>query len=314
MVKIKIRYFIRKIFPFAGTNYRILQNKYRSTFGYNRRKRFVEKEFKNRLGYDLDWDNLKTYNEKMQWDKLYNLYPEKSKYTDKIEVRKFVREKIGDKYLIKVLGVWDKFDDIEFDNLPDKFVLKTNNGSQTNEFIKDKSNIDIPFIKKKFDKWMKFNYAYKHFEMHYEDIKPKIYAEEFLNFTNKIEDYKFLCFDGEPRYCWIDIDRFENHKRNVYDLDWNLQNWNQYTYGNYKGDIGKPKNFEKMIEISRKLSKGFSHVRVDLYNIDGDIFFGEMTFTNGAGLEPISSGKANLMLGDLWDFDMNNNNLNCNYL
>ncbi|MDD7305113.1 MAG: ATP-grasp fold amidoligase family protein [Peptoniphilaceae bacterium] len=293
----------RKIFPFAGTNLRLIKNRYRKNFSDKKRRKFVEKEFKKSIGYDLNWNSLQTYNEKMQREKLYNLYPEKIRCSDKLAVREFVKEKIGEEYLIRILGVWDSFDDIDFSILPDKFVLKTNNASQTNEFIRNKDDINIQFLKKKFDKWMKFNYAYKHFEMQYENIKPKIYAEEFLNFKDNIEDYKFLCFNGEPKFCWIDIDRFNNHKRNVYDLNWNLQDWNQYTYGNYDKKIERPKNFEGMVKIAKKLSEGFKHVRVDLYNIDGKIYFGEMTFTNGAGLEIILPEYYNKVLGDFWDID-----------
>ena len=290
----------RKAFPFAGTNLRLIVNKYRKSFDDNKRKEFVEKEFYKSLGYSLDWNNLQTFNEKMQWDKLYNIFPEKVRCSDKIEVRDFVRERIGEIYLIPMLGVWNSFDEIDFDKLPNQFVLKTNNGSQTNEFIKDKNTVDKKFLRKKFKKWMQFNYAYKHFELQYEGIKPKIYAEKFLKFKDNIEDYKFLCFDGEPKFCWVDVDRFHHHKRNVYNLEWELQPWNQYTYGNYDCVIEKPKNFDKMINIVKELCRGFSHVRVDLYNIEGEIYFGEMTFTDGAGLEPIYPMTANKMLGDLW--------------
>lgn len=301
-----MRKIIRKIFPFAGTNIRLVKNRIRKRYNLDKRKKFISSEFKNSIGYNLDWDNLKTYTEKMQWDKLYNVFPQKITYSDKIAVRDFVKEKIGEKYLIPILGVWDNFEDIKFETLPDRFVLKTNNGSQTNEFIKDKSQIDYGFLKKKFDKWLRFNYSYKHFEMQYESIKGKIFAEEFIDFNSDIEDYKFLCFDGEPKFCWVDIDRFNNHKRNIYDLDWNLQDWNQYTYGNYPFEIEKPDNFQEMVEVVTKLAEGFSHVRVDLYNVNGKILFGELTFTNGAGLEKIIPYEADLNLGKMWNLNYKN--------
>ena len=152
---------------------------------------------------------------------------------------------------------------------------------------------------------MKFSletdYSCRYCEMHYKDISPKIIAEEFIDSRGSdLVDYKFLCFDGVPYYCWVDMDRFTNHTRNVYDLKWNIQAWNQRSYGNFKGVVDKPRNFDIMIEIVKKLSRGFSHVRVDLYNVDGKIYFGEMTFTNGSGFEEISPIEADLMLGDLW--------------
>lgn len=120
--------------------------------------------------------------------------------------------------------------------------------------------------------------------MHYYKIKPKILIEEFINAQNgDLQDYKFLCFDSNVYYCWVDIERHENHKRNIYNLNWELQPFNQYSYRNSTSKIEKSKNFDKMIEIASVLCKGFGHVRVDLYNVDGNIYFGEMTFTNGGG-------------------------------
>ena len=127
------------------------------------------------------------------------------------------------------------------------------------------------------------------FELHYSEIKPRIIAEEYIDSGKyELQDYKFLCFDGKPYYCWVDIDRYSNHKRNVYDMDWILQPWNQWTYGNSLVTIPVPKNYEVMKDIATKLSAGLSHVRVDLYNVAGKIYFGEMTFTNGGGFEKIT--------------------------
>lgn len=138
--------------------------------------------------------------------------------------------------------------------------------------------------------------------MQYKDIKPKIIAEKFINDKNNhLNDYKFLCFDGKVYYCWVDMDRYSNHTRNVYDVNWQLQPWNQNTFENAEFDIQKPKNYEEMIIIAEKLSRGFSHVRVDLYNVDGKIYFGEMTFTSGNGFSLIYPEEYNLMLGSLWN-------------
>ena len=121
------------------------------------------------------------------------------------------------------------------------------------------------------------------------------------NFEGDLQDYKFLCFNGKALYCWVDIGRFGDHKRNVYDMNWNLQSWNQEKYGNTEEPLDKPVNFEKMVELCNILAKGFKHVRVDFYNINGKIYFGEMTFTNGSGRELIYPSEKNIELGKLID-------------
>ena len=137
-------------------------------------------------------------------------------------------------------------------------------------------------------------------ELHYGLIEPCILIEQYVETANEdLQDYKFLCFDGEPKYCWVDIGRFSEHQRVVYDMNWNKQSWNQYRYKPYEGEIEKPQNFEKMIELARTLAQGFNHVRVDFYNVDGKIYFGEMTFTNGSGKELIYPDSANRMLVNL---------------
>lgn len=297
MLFIKI---VKKINPYAGMDYVILRNSIRRFYPVFLKKKCVSDEYLRRVGRKLDWNNLRSYTEKMQYEKLYDLYPLKTKCSDKIWVREFVEKKIGQKYLIPIYGVWERFEEIDFSKLPDSFVLKTNHASGTVAVIKDKSKINLRELKNKFDRWMKTKFQYTHFEMHYAGIKPLIYAEKMLQFSEGIEDYKFMCFDGEPKYCWVDFDRFNGHKRKVYDMEWNLQEWNQYTYGETTKNVPKPDNFNEMVEIARKLSQGFSHVRVDLYNVNGKIYFGELTFTNGAGLEKIHPWEWDIKLGELW--------------
>lgn len=173
-----------------------------------------------------------------------------------------------------------------------------------NIIVKDKARMDEREVRHQLKEWMKLNYAYLNFEMHYKDIPPRIYAEQLLCPANggEPEDYKFLCFGGKPYYVWVDKDRYSNHTRNMYDLEWRLQPWRQL-YENYPHEISNPKNFPEMVEIAEKLCKGFAHVRVDLYNVNGKIYFGELTFTNGNGLEIIRPKQYNLELGNLWDMD-----------
>lgn len=267
----------------------------------------LAEQYECSIGRKLDWNRLETYTEKMQWEKLYDKNPLKVKLTDKYLVRSWVEDKIGYEYLIPLLGVWDSFEQIDFHSLPDKFVLKTNHGSGTNMIVKDKNKLNKRRASRTFADWMSTNYAYCNgFEMHYSYIKPKIVAEHYIETSfGELQDYKFLCFDGIPYYCWVDMGRYSNHTRNVYDLNWKLQPWNQGSYNNYKDPIEKPINFEKMVELAAILAQGFSHVRVDFYNIEGTIYFGEMTFTNGSGLDAIFPAEYDKMLGSLWNLPMN---------
>lgn len=261
-----------------------------------------EKLYKKKIGHCLDWGHLQTYTEKMQWEKLFNNNPQKSLLSDKLEVRKWVKEKIGEEYLIPLIGSWDNVDDIPFQKLPKQFVVKTTHGSGTNIIVKNKEKINYKIIKRQLKDWMEIDYGYYNgFEMHYSKITPRIIVEKYLETEyGELQDYKFLCFNGSAYFCWVDMGRYTHHTRNVYNLKWELQPWNQSTYEISKEEIKKPKNFDKMIEIAEILSCDFSHVRVDLYNINGIIYFGEMTFTNGGGLDAIIPTQYDLMLGKLW--------------
>ena len=263
--------------------------------------------YEKRCGKLLDWNNLQSYTEKMQWEKLFDHDPKKITCTDKYAVRDWVAEMIGEEYLIPLLGVWDDANDIDFDSLPNQFVLKTNCSSGDVIIIRDKSVLtkkDIAGYRAKLKYYLKMKFGYNTCELHYNDIKPKIVAEKLMSLSGKnLLDYKFFCFDGVPYFCWVDVGRYTQHRRrNFYDLNWNLQHWKQ-SYDNTEKEIDKPINFDKMIDIATKLSKGFSHVRVDLYNIDGKIYFGEMTFTSCSGFELIEPESANLMLGKLWNLN-----------
>lgn len=262
----------------------------------------VAKDYYDRIGHRLDWSNLKSYTEKMQWAKLYDTDPRKVVLSDKYLVREWVKNKIGEEYLIPLLGVWDSFDEIDFDTLPTQFVLKTNHGSSTNIIVKDKNTIDKKYLKKLFDRWMQMDFAFaSSIQLHYSKIERKIIAEQFIETENKdLPDYKFICFNGKPYYVWVDLGRNVHHTRKVYDLNWELQHWNQNNYDVNLDELDKPLNFEKMVELAKQLCEGFHHVRVDLYNVNGKIYFGEMTFTNASGLEPIVPEEYDYKLGDLW--------------
>ena len=261
----------------------------------------ISRDYMKMFGRPLNWENPQTYNEKIHVSKLYMPSPLKTRLADKYAVREWVAEKIGSEYLIPLLGVYDSFDEIDFDALPNSFVIKCTHDSGSVTLVKDKSRINREELRRKYAEHMKRNFAWMGFEMHYRDIKPRIIIEKYMG--DSINDYKFLCFDEKPYYCWVDFDRFSNHKRNMYDLEWNLQPFNQYHYGNYDKPVSPPKCFDDMKRIAAELCKGFDHVRIDLYLVDGRIYFGEITFANGNGFEEITPDEWSYKLGALWPFD-----------
>lgn len=250
----------------------------------------------------LNLKNPITYNEKIQWFKLYGVTPRITKLCDKIEVRTWVKEKIGEEYLIPLLGVWDSFEEIDFDGLPERFVLKCNHGAGYNEIIYNKSEINEEELKLKFDKWLSTNYAFTGgLELQYKDIHPRILAEQYMeNGEKDLYDYKFWCFGGKCKFVMFLSERNTHLCMNNYDLDWNLL---PFTYGgheNSKKDIERPAKLNEMIKIAEKLAEGFPHVRVDLYLDENEqIKFGEMTFTSFSGVMRWSKPEVEYELGAL---------------
>ena len=210
-------------------------------------------------------------------------------------------KKIGKKYLIPLLGVWDHFEEINFDALPEQFVLKTNHGSGWNLVVRDKKSIDLKVTKEKFDGWLKRNYAFTYgLELQYMNIPPKIIAEEYIaDLDGDILDYRFFCFNGKPVYVWVDIGSgTSHHKRNIYDINWNLQSY-KVNYPLIEPEPEKPKTFDEMVACAKKLSKGFAFVRVDFYSVKDHVYFGEMTFTPQSGTGKWEDPKQNRIYGDL---------------
>ena len=261
----------------------------------------------------LNLENPKTYTEKIQWIKLYDIDYLKTNLTDKYLVREWVKKKIGDKYLIPLLGVWDQFNDIDFNKLPNQFVLKCNHGSGMNLIVLDKNKFNISEAKKKVDFWMQINYAfYNGLELQYKNIKRKIIAEEYIeNNYNNLNDYKIWCFDGKIEIIMVISDRNKEKKYVFYDKNWNLL---PFYYSDYKEKlIDKPNNLNELLNISEILSKNFKHVRTDFYILNnGTIKFGEMTFTPNSGIVNFSKEKYNEYFGNKIKINLNNkkNNLN----
>lgn len=276
-----------------------LKSKIKKNRTVEQRKKSINRKYKKYVNQKgINWKYPRSYTEKLNYSKLYMASNEKTVLTDKVLVRDWVKNKIGESYLVPIIGVYSDFDSIDFTILPNRFVIKCNHDSNS-VTICEKKNINIKKLKKKYSLLLKRNYAYAYDEMHYKNIQPKIIIEEYLG--DNIQDYKFLCFEGKPYFCWVDFDRFTNHKRNVYDMNWNLQPFTINNYGNYTFQFEKPKQFNEMEEIVDILCKGFDHVRVDLYIVKDKVYFGEMTFTNGSGYGKIMPKEWDVKIGDLWN-------------
>lgn len=248
----------------------------------------------------LNLKNPQTFNEKIQWLIVNRYGKEEGRLADKYLVREYVKIKYNESILPKIYGIYENVNQIDLKNIPDKFVLKTNHGSG-NVFICDnKHNFDFENCKKILNKLLKKDFSKKTLEYHYHYIQPKIICEEYIEQKNKKnpDDYKIYCFNGKPECILVCSEREKKLKLDYYDLKWNYLDYSAETYKSHK--IQKsPKNLNKMIEIAEKLSQGFKFVRVDLYNVDGKIYFGELTFTPAAGLVNYNTEKAQLYLGSL---------------
>lgn len=252
---------------------------------------FIKHQFKLSFDRKLDLNCVRTMNEKIQWLKIYDRDSLYTVISDKIKVRDYVKDKIGEKYLIPLLYESVKPENIPFNDLPDKFVIKANHGSGEVIVVRNKTAINKNQIKEQCKKWLKRNYYKIHKEWQYKDIKPKLFIEQYLESENgkEIYDYKFHCFHGKIEGIQVDIDRTTNHRRNIYDRNWQLLpfNWapskNGFPLKN-GNDIEKPKAFDEMCQIVEKLASLFKYIRIDLYYVRGKIFFGEMTLHPGSGM------------------------------
>lgn len=247
--------------------------------------------------------NPETFTEKMQWLKIYGHLENYAKYVDKYKVRKYVEKRIGNKFLVPLLGVWDRFDDINFDKLPDKFVLKATHGSYYNFICKDKLLFDKNKLRKTFNKWLNRSFYNVTREIQYKNCKPKIICEKYLqDYSGGLIDYKFYCTHGRPRLVEIHTDRFLNHNVAMLDLNWRRLPFRfiPKTINPLKV-VSKPKNIDEMLAISRKLSKPFPFVRVDLYSVNNKSYFSELTFTPASGLMKFERLEGDLQLGKIID-------------
>ncbi|EJS00694.1 MULTISPECIES: ATP-grasp fold amidoligase family protein [Bacillus cereus group] len=261
--------------------------------------KFLETKFWLRTGKKLDLKKPMTFNEKLQWLKLYDRNPEYTQLVDKLEVRKYIEKTIGKEYLIPLLGEWDKFEDIDFNLLPDQFVLKCTHDSGGLIVCEDKGALNLKRAKKKINRSLKRNFYYHGREWPYKNVKPRIICEKFMVDESGIElkDYKIFCFLGEPKIIQVDYNRFEGHKRNLYDVDWNYVSSSIKHPTDPARLIEKPEKLEEMLQLARMLSKEYYHVRVDFYSIKDKIYFGEMTFYHGSGYEKFEPEEFGYKMG-----------------
>lgn len=264
---------------------------------------YLKMLFPLRTGYKLNLNNPQTYNEKLQWLKLYNRKPEMVKMVDKVDAKEYVAKIIGEEYIIPTLGVYNSVDEIDFNSLPNQFVLKCTHDSGGIVICSDKSKLDIEAAKDKLSRGLKVNYYYQNREWPYKQVKPRIIAEQYMVDESgyELKDYKFFCFDGEVKLLFIASDRglkTEETKFDFFDTEFNhLPFLNGHPNSTKK--IAKPKGFEKMKEIAAKLSQGEPHLRVDLYDINGKIYFGELTFYHWSGMTPFEPIEWDYKLGKL---------------
>lgn len=252
-------------------------------------KEYLSKMFKYRMGYPIDWANPRTYSEKLQWLKIYDHNPLYTQLVDKYEVKNYVKEKIGCEYIAKLIGVWDFPEQIDYDSLPEKFVLKTTHGGGNCGVIicKDKSKLDKERTKQILESSMKYNLYRDSREWPYKNVKRRIIAEEYLEdaATKDLRDYKFFCFNGIIKALFVATDRQTRTEPffNFFDENYNSLDFKQ---GHPRADVPpvKPSNFEEMKALAKKLSEGFPHVRVDLYEANNRIYFGELTFYHFGGM------------------------------
>lgn len=261
-------------------------------------KRYLSIRYLMSFHKKMNWDNPQTFNEKMQWLKLYAHKPIYATMADKYAVKKYVADIIGDEYVVPCLGVWQSVDDIDFDKLPNQFVLKCTHDSGGNVICKDKSSLDIELAKKKLSDSLKRDYYLPGRDKQYRDIPQKIIADKFLDDGkgSELRDYKFWCFNGDPTYMYY-TNKGEHIYENFYDMEYNPININ-HGFSRLQPEMEKPEEFELMKSLAKKLSKGIPFVRVDFFDVNHHIYFGEFTFFDWGGFRPFKDDW-DLKLGEL---------------
>jgi hypothetical protein len=260
---------------------------------------FLKIKWKICMDYPLNLDNPKTYNEKLQWLKLHDRKPEYMTMVDKYEAKLYVSKIIGEDYIIPTIAVYNNVEAIDFESLPDQFVLKCTHDSGGVVICEDKANLDIDSVITKLRKRYNNNWFLFYREWPYKNLKHRIIAEQYITTQNNdLKDYKFYCFDGVVKAIMVAEGRFSEKKSfSYFDTNWNKLD---FTWGAPKPTVypTKPEHFSEMLEIAEELSKGIPHVRVDLYNVDGKIYFGELTFYDGSGMQAFEPRQWDYKFGE----------------
>ncbi len=263
---------------------------------------YLKKKYKYSMGKELNLDNPQTFNEKLQWLKLYDRKPVYTTMVDKYEAKKYVADIIGEEYIIPTLGVWNHFDEIDFDKLPNQFVLKCTHDSGGLVICKDKAKLDKAAAKKKIEKSLKRDFYLNGREWPYKNVKPRIIAETYMEDeeTKELRDYKFFCFNGKVKALFIASERQtkdEETKFDFFDADYNHL---PFTNGHPNAEVlpKKPVMFEEMKVLAEKLSQGVPELRVDFYEVNGRIYFGELTFSHWSGMMPFDPEEWDKTFGD----------------
>ena len=285
----------------ANPDYRYTVLGYRGLLKHIPAEKYLKRMYRISIGREPDLDEPKLYTEKLQWLKLFDHRPEYTTMVDKYAVKQYVADKIGPEYVIPLLGVWDRAEDIDFETLPERFVLKTTHDSGTYIVCKDKRKLDIPATRKKMAKFLKRKYYDCNREWPYKNVKPRIIAEEYMEDSRfgELRDYKFFTFGGVPKVLYIAQGRGRGGPTvaDFFDMDFNHL---PFTIDH---DIAptppeKPEGFQLMKQLAAKLSQGTPQLRVDFYEVDGKVYFGEMTFFHCSGMEAFHPEEWDEKFGD----------------
>ena len=267
-------------------------------------RQYLKYWFKNKMGYYPDLDNPKTFNEKLQWLKLYYRKPILTTLVDKYAVKKYVADKIGEEYIIPTLGVWNSFDEIDFNSLPNQFVLKCTHDSGGLVICKDKSKLDIQAAKAKIERSLATDFYKLGREWPYKNVKPRIIAEKYMEDESgyELKDYKFFCFNGKCEFFKIDFDRQKSHHANYFNCACELMPFGEVICPpDYNRELKMPSNIGEMTNKAEQIASSINNafVRIDLYNINGQIYFGEITFYPASGVGKFEPDEWDLKLGEL---------------
>lgn len=268
---------------------------------------FLQYRYYYTFNKKLDLNNPKTFNEKLQWLKIYDRKKEYSLMVDKYEAKKYVSEIIGEEYIIPTIGVYNSWKDIDFEKLPSQFVIKCTHDSGGLIIVKDKDKLNIEEARKKINKSLNTNYYYSGREWPYKNVKPRIIIEKYMEDkqTKELRDYKFFCFNGRVECFKIDFDRQIEHHANYYDKEGNILKFGEESFPPcFEKKLSMPINLNKMISLAEKLSKGFPFLRVDFYEMNGKVYFGELTFYPASGFGKFTDEEWDRKLGDFIDLGL----------